>query len=559
MAPSGVSLASHAVVRTSENRHRARAPSPSGRELVVATVLLLVLGGAVWGSHIFNGGFYWADDWYHARLSLFPEETGLFANRNPHTTGFRPVLGLLLALPYRVFGLRTELHLALAIILAVGASTSFYWLLRTLGLERVAAWVSAGLVLLFPWSDSSRLWATGSINNVALMLFFGGAVLSLRGLRANGRRATTFAVAGAALYTLAVLTYEVVGGAVLASVAVYAWWAGPRRAVQRWMLDLLFVVPALAYVWMRQPRHHTDHPSVVQQVSHAWHIGWDAVGLLWSAAIPAGLPHAVTAAAVLTVIVTALATWRLLPRDSAGRATLQRWLVIAAVAAVTIVVAYVPFVPGLATYVPSAPGVQNRVNLLAAFGFVVLVYSLAMLTGTLLARLVQPGSLSRDSLGRAVALLVCLSISIGYIGRDARDKANWALATRVADHQLETIARLVPEPAPGSVIYVFGDPTYVAPGVPVFALAGDLKHAVKVKLRSRLVTAFPMRPPTRWVCGRFRMYPEDYSFGRTEGATYGRGIFISIPQVWAVPINSEAECRLWSRYFGHPPKDEWPR
>jgi hypothetical protein len=37
------------------------------------------------------------------------------------------VLGVLLALPFRLFGLRTELHLLLAIVLSAGAAVAFYW------------------------------------------------------------------------------------------------------------------------------------------------------------------------------------------------------------------------------------------------------------------------------------------------------------------------------------------------------------------------------------------------------------------------------------------------
>jgi hypothetical protein len=532
-----------------------RARSPTGRELAAAALLLLGLGGAVWGSHVVDGGFYWADDWYHAALHVFPPRTGLFANRNAHTTSFRPVLGILLSLPYDVFGLRTELHLALAIVLSVGASLAFYWLLRTVGLERVASWVIAALALLFPWSDSSRLWTTGSLNNVALILYFVGTVLSLRGLRAAGARSVRLALAGATLYTLAVLTYEVVAGAVLLSLAPYTWWAGLRRAWRRWALDLAFVLPALVYVWARQPAHHTDRPGAATQVRHAFDLARGAVELLWSAVAPGAIPHAVTAAAVLALVAVSIAAWRSARPDDPSAGELGRGLLISAAAAGGVLVSYAPFVPGRSTYLPSAGGVQNRVNLLAGFGFAVLVYALAMLLATLTGRLAHP----RKSAHPAVAVVVCLAVAAGYVVRDQRDKADFAHATRLANHELETIARLVPRPAPGTVIYAFGAPNYVAPGVPVFALAGDLRWAIKVQLRNRLVSAYPVRPPTRWACERERLYPHDYSFGAAEGTVYGRAVFVSIPRAQAVRIESEADCRKWSRRFGHPPVDELPR
>ena len=266
-----------ALVVGERRSRRATTPGLRVRELALPFALLLGLAGAVWGSHVVNGSFYWADDWYHARLYLFSDGHGLLANQNAHTSRFEPVLGVLLALPYRLFGLRTELHLVLAIVLSAGAAVAFYWLLRTLGLARRHAGAMATLALLFPWADSSRLWAAASINNVAVICLFAGLVLSLRGLDATGRRATVLALGGTTLYVLGILTYVVVGGVVLATVLVYAWWSGPRRALRRWALDLAAVIPALVYVWNRQPPHHTDNPSVREQLGHAGRITTGAV------------------------------------------------------------------------------------------------------------------------------------------------------------------------------------------------------------------------------------------------------------------------------------------
>jgi hypothetical protein len=111
----------------------------------------------------------------------------------------------------------------------------------------------------------------------------------------------------------------------------------------------------------------------------------------------------------------------------------------------------------------------------------------------------------------------------------------------------------VPNPPPTAVIYTFGVPNYVAPGVPVFALAGDFRNAVRVELRKPDVTGYPMRPATRWSCGGGGMHPEDYFFGRDQGAPYGKGVFVSVPAQRAVLIRTRAECRRWSARFGNPP------
>ena len=42
------------------------------------------------------------------------------------------------------------------------------------------------LALLFPWASGVRLWPTGAINNVAVLLLFAGLLVALRGLRVPG-------------------------------------------------------------------------------------------------------------------------------------------------------------------------------------------------------------------------------------------------------------------------------------------------------------------------------------------------------------------------------------
>jgi len=518
-------------------------PPLTVKESALVSVLTSVAAAVVWGPHVFRGGFYWADDWYHARLYVFSDGHGLLANQNAHTSHFSPVLGVLLAIPYRLFGLHTSLHLTLALVLSAAASTAFYVLLRTLGLERRHAGMIAALALFFPWADSSRLWTTGSMNNVAVIFFFAGLVVSLRGLRAEGRPARVMAGLGTTLYVLAVLTYEVVGGVVLLVVLVYAWWCGWGRAWRRWTRDLVGVVPALVFVWLRQPPHHTEHPSLRWQLSHAGRIAQGATDLLWEALTPGGARGAVVAGAVLVVTVGALVARYALDRDDPARGQLSRWLSIAAASVLAIGLAYSPYVPGLGKYVPGAPGVGNRVNLLAAFGYAVLVYALVMLTGLLVARIV------RRKGAAVIGAMLCAAIVVAYTAVDRQHERQWDHATRIADHQLDTVARLVRDPRPGTVIYVFGDPNYVAPGIPVFTLAGDLNNAVKVRLRSRRADAYPMHPVTRWSCARAEMYPRDAAFGPRQGARYGRGIFLNVPRHAAVRIDSAAACRLWSRRF----------
>src|SRR5882672_10297304 len=109
--------------RTRRHLGRRLGPAVSLRETALVSAMTFVAAAGVWGPHVFRGGFYWADDWYHARLYVFSDGHGLLANQNGFTSQFSPVLGVLLAVPYRLFGLHTSLHLTLALVLAGATST----------------------------------------------------------------------------------------------------------------------------------------------------------------------------------------------------------------------------------------------------------------------------------------------------------------------------------------------------------------------------------------------------------------------------------------------------
>lgn len=520
-------------------------------ELPVAALLLLAVGIAVWGSHVREGGFYWADDWFHAQAFLHGEG-GLRGLFNSRTADFRPMLGVLLSLPYRAFGLRTELHLALGLGLSVAASAAFYALLRTLSVGVADAGALATLSVLFPWSDATRLWAAASLNNVAVIFYFVGLALALRGLTATGRRRRVLVGASLTLYVLGVLTYEVVGAAAALSVLVYGVHAGWRAALRRWPLDLALVVPALAFVWAGQPGYHRYQPTLSTVLDRAGQIAAQAAQLGLQAVFPVGrvawLAGSTATGALLGAAVVLVAGAGL--AGGLKRRSRQGMVMIAAGAS-AIAVAYAPFAPALDKYVPGAQGLLNRVNLLAGFGFALLVYGLVVMVATGLSTVARRGPLTAGAL---TGLLTAL-IGVGYVAQAARDKRDWALAWQLQRQQLELTAALLPRPPAGAVIYTFGAPNYVAPGVPVFALAGDLRNAVKVTFRDPELTGYPMRGSphhTRWVCEKNFMYPLDWFFGPPEGAPYGRGVFVSVPERRAVVIRDEGQCREWSGRFHHP-------
>ncbi len=96
MAPGGAPAWSAPLATGLPRRRR-----PSILEAPVACGLLLALAAAVWGSHVFDGGLYWADDWYHARLYLVPEEHGVLDSYFTWREGAPYGLGFFVNVPWR--------------------------------------------------------------------------------------------------------------------------------------------------------------------------------------------------------------------------------------------------------------------------------------------------------------------------------------------------------------------------------------------------------------------------------------------------------------------------
>src|SRR3954468_5415900 len=198
-------------------------------DVALAAIGLGLLAALVYGDHVFRGGLLW-DDWENAATSHYRYESHFLGPFDLRQAAYRPLLQLLLPLPHLLFGSSAPLHLALALALAVAAGAAFFALLRALGGRREFALGAAGLALVFPWSDSTRLWATASLNLVALVLFFAAATLALR---EPGERVRLTAC----LLAAAVFTHEAVVALVLLLPALYAQRMSWRVALRRWRVE----------------------------------------------------------------------------------------------------------------------------------------------------------------------------------------------------------------------------------------------------------------------------------------------------------------------------------
>lgn len=512
------------------------APGRAGRrELLVAVLLLGALGAAAFGSQVANGGFYW-DDWKNAATTEYPPE-GYLGPFDLGLASYRPILALALPIPYLLFGETASLHLALAVALGVLTSASLYLLLRTAAVPPLPAALTAALALTFPWSDSTRLWATGSINNLAVIFCLLGAVAGLRGLEAEGRRRRVLQVAAALLFVLGVLVYEVVVVAALASVALYATRSGWRRAVSWWWPQALAIAAATLLVALSTTR---ERQSLGGSLAHAREIGDGSLTLLARAAAPFGSPPRLAVLLVIAAVFAAagLAAARL-PAEQRQVGELRRWLVMAAAGALGVAAGYAMFVPGADRYHPLGGGTANRVNVLAGLGFATVVVAALMALATLVAHRWSAGR----GLAHAAAAAIALAIGAGYLLELDRHKHEWSRAAAMQEQVLAALRQHVPEPPHGATIYTVGHPAHAGTGVPVFAVSWDLDGAAKLALRDPSIAAYPLSARSPLACEEDRVRARGALAGKSRPAPYGRTLVVDVRTGSVARPGSRAACR----------------
>jgi hypothetical protein len=504
-----------------------------GLAFAIFLVVLVVVGLLAYAGHIRDGGFYY-DDWANSALYHYPSRHGFFGAVHDlwQISSYRPALTVYIPILEAVFGYHMGFHLAWAFLLALGMSVSLFFFLGALGLDAVAAGTIAVLVLVFPSSDATRLWATSSMASLAIIFYCLGSLLALRGLRGPGRG--WIAHAGAVLlYAVSILLYEIAAGPILLSVLVYRRVTSWRRAAYMWLVDLVVVVPILLLVTSNNGRGKL---TLSQELHHVRKIADQGLSLFAYAAAPIGSPKRdLVIAVVLAVIACAAVVCRLLPKLDPARVELKRWLIVVPFAVLGTALAWLVFVPADPYYSPGEPGVGNRVNVLAAVGIVTLVYALAAMVGTLFFR----GLPRWRILSSTFAVLASVGIGIGYMHTLHRDVGAYNRAFNLEQSTLNVLKGRLGKPPPGSTIYTFNQPGYAAPGVPIFASSWDLNGAVKITFHDGSLRAYPVIQGVPVQCGAQSMGVPVSGYRQS---VYGRSYFVDIASGRVARVTSRHAC-----------------
>lgn len=451
------------------------------RELALAALGFAVAALAVYGRIIADGGL-WFDDWRAAGVTRSAGSLGEvsdgFAALN---LNIRPWQALVFWVQYAGLGDSAQAARVAGVLMGVAASLALYAVLREAGAERVLAGAAGALALVFPFSDSLRLWPAAGSSSLALALALAGAALVLRGLRRPGRSWLAWVAAGVALDVAGVLIIEhplaVIGVSAVAALALRP----GRRAV-----GTVIVLLAGGVVAGKLAQGGAPAPSQPDLAATLHHLrtslsqSWDLLGV---AATPFNRVHTWAAIACLLVAVAGAVAERRLPAGDAVRAWLRQALLLLAFGVLLVLAACVVLAPASDFYVPLQLGQGNRTNAAAGLGWAMVFTALAALAAGLGARVARPA---------VAAAAVVAIVGASWAGRTATDAQDWITAVALQGRVVATAAAVPEAELPGDArIFVFGAPRTSGPETIVFQDASDLTYALRFAL-GRDVTAAPV-------------------------------------------------------------------
>ena len=514
------------------------------REIAGAGLLLTALAFAVFGWYAFHGGFV-ADDWVNADRYYFHPDPGFWGAVDNYQTPSRPIAAVYVSLTYAVMGMHFDQHLLLSVLLAAFLSVAYFAFLRTLGLGLPWAIAAAAILLVFPSSDSTRLWSTGSQINLFIGLYLVAMVIAIGGRRRFGPAPTLPAVltqaAASALALIAVGGYEIVAPAVFLSFVLYRYVGGRGGTLWRWLFD---AIPTLLLLLL-YTRKFGNEPASGSQLLDNFHLSLDgAVSVLAYSLYPTRIlttPWLFVAAVAGVLLVTQLV--RQLAPPSPDRDAIARWSVPILLALAAIVVGYAMIVPVADRYPIYAPGVQNRTNCFAALGISALVVFLAAaVSGMVAGALPRLSAAARGQTRAAVAAVLILGVVGVYTVRVSQDADRWTEAADIQDEILTQTQELLPSPPADATIFTSPFAGNSSPGVPAFGGGGnnDEVGAFKVTYDSEEMRAFPLLGEAPLTCGAEEMSQENAGNSGTE---YGKGYLVDLRTGTVYRPMTPPQCR----------------
>jgi hypothetical protein len=525
------------------DRARALIAVLRSRPTLLAALCLGVLSVAIWGRTVADLGLYY-DDWAllagfgdapsKSPADLWDACRGFEPNGRPGGCVYHP-------LAYLVTGGTVRGYHLLSLVYTWGSALVLFVLLRRCQMRWALALAVAALWVVFPGSDTTRLWPTASGAQLDLTLYMAGVLLGIAAVRRTGWRSIALHAAALLIFTGLMLTYEIVIPLIAVNGVLY-WLARPgRAAVVHGAVDLAFGVGFYVYRTWISPvssdsnivveRGLGDYPDRARDLLEGTWQSWQDL----FAPGTAGAVLAVLGGA--TVIVTLLAF-----RDS--RRQILLWLALAALGVAAAIVAVVAYFPANDLYVPRPDTLFNRLNLAAAPAYCLIFIGLL---GALYTSVLTIG-------GRMVAIAVVAALVGAVVSWqlevESQSQAAWQEAWNQETRAAAGIGAALADAPPDASVVSFGHPLWERGFIPVFTASWDLRGMIDYyQLGVDPPKAVPFLPTAS--CTRAGVALDNVLFIRFRGdspvwfanATSGEGR----------PIESQKACLATVAEWGPPP------
>jgi hypothetical protein len=500
----------------------------------------------VYGSHLRHGG--WVGDswltrsWYstYSHGSFFAT-VGHFLDLNSMAS--RPVNAVYRVALNEWFGGDMTAWFVWQALSCICMCLSLYALMRELGIGFWDAAAISLLVLLFPASVSLWLWSAVAHASLAITLGSVGFLLALRAFSARGRRRLLLHAASMLLFVLSVLLYEVCLPIFLASFLIYGLRASRRQAVRRWVLDCLVLVPIAIAVTGSTEAHSQD---LAGTISHAGEMAAQLSSFVFGRLLPFESLRPLAFVLLAAVYACGVFGLRRLPSGNPERVRLRFLFALTGAGLLLVGLGYLIYFPGLDYYLPLGRGVGDRVNAVAGIGWVLALYALLAMIATMVVSALRQRPVYAGLATAALALAVGLS----WLAPIADESRAYVAAYREGNRVLEVVRKAVPDPAPGTAIWTFGQPVEMSPGVPVFANYWNMTGAAALMYHDHRVRSFVGLPGTTFECGADGLTPRqepEYApppadkLGRF-GSRYGRTYFVDTVSGQFTNFKTRRQC-----------------
>ena len=500
------------------------------------------------GAHVFDGGFY-NDDWANISYVKYEHDFGVVLGHIWEGYAHRPVYVVYSPVVHLVIGNHPALLNLWSLVLAGALGGVFWALLRRYGVPR--AWTAAvvALMLLFPFSDSTRFWEASSHMSLSLALAGCGLLVALRAFERSGRRAMLLHLCSLALYVLSLGLFEITAGLIAASGVWYALWrmhtGRPSWPIVglRWLTDLVTVGLWVGLVVAGAPTAY-ERLGAADSIDNAQRIADQGWTILTLALVPFGdTRRDATTLVILGSALAAASVWRLGPPRAVPTARVGLLLLIAGVTVA--VCGYLPFVSSDPNqYSPLFHGGQNRVNMAASPGYAMVLVGACACASSVLACLRPP--LSRVALPAGVALAAL--VGAGLLVDVRRDADAWARSWTATQRVLETVQALEPRPSKGEQILTFGHPGAEQFGVPLLGGQVDVTHALRLTYDEPTLTGAAVLEGTTVVCTASAVRLEG---GASGGFTtdYGNTVMVDVSRGARLAVDDRGDCERGAATF----------